>query len=72
MLTDDDLNAADREVLQLLRNGRVTPGFAANELDRDRTYLSQRLKRLLEHGHVERLARGLYELHDDPREATDE
>ncbi|MEZ3163257.1 hypothetical protein [Halorubrum miltondacostae] len=33
-----------------------------------RTYASERLKRLVEHNHVEKIAPGLYELVDDPRD----
>jgi DNA-binding Lrp family transcriptional regulator len=68
VLDDDDLNDTDRALLAVLIEGRVTPTFAAEEIGVSREYASERLKRLLEHGHVERLAAGLYELVDDPRE----
>jgi len=68
VLTPDDLNETDGRVLDVLREGRVTPQYVAGELDVSRTYASERLKRLVEHNHVARLASGLYELTDDPRE----
>ena len=68
MLTPDDLNGTDGRVLDVLGEGRVTPQFVADELDVSRTYASERLTRLIEHNHVEKIAPGLYELVDDPRE----
>ncbi|AFO55594.1 MULTISPECIES: hypothetical protein [unclassified Natrinema] len=57
-LSSDDLNDTDRAIVAELERGRVTPQYLASE----------RLKRLLEHEHVVRLALGLYELENDPRE----
>ena len=68
VLTPDELNDTDEEVLDVLHEGRVTPMYVAGLLDVSRTYASERLKRLVEHKHVEKLASGLYELVDDPRE----
>lgn len=72
MLSDDDLNSTDRRVLSVLDEGRVTPQYVADELDVSRTYASERLKRLLEHAHVDKIAPGLYELVNDPREGCDD
>ena len=66
-LDPDQLNDTDAGILDLLRVGRVTPRYAARELDRQQPYINQRLKRLVEHEHVRRVDRGLYELVDDPR-----
>ncbi|WP_222914188.1 MarR family transcriptional regulator [Natrinema sp. SYSU A 869] len=71
VLTPDKLNSTDERLLDVLSDGRVTPQYAADQLDVSRTYASERLKRLVEHGHVEKLAPGLYELVDDPRQITD-
>lgn len=68
VLAPDDLNDTDIAVLDVLRKGRVTPQYAADQMDVSRTYASERLKRLVEHGHVEKVAPGLYELVEDPRE----
>lgn len=64
------VNDADREILAFLTDEgkRATPKYVAEETDLDRSYVSQRLKRLCEHGHLERPYRGLYELVDDPRD----
>jgi len=72
MLTDAQLNAADKVILDLLADGRITPRYAATESGYGSTYISQRLSRLAEHGHVRRVDRGLYELVDDPRGDGDE
>ncbi|MFB6139667.1 MAG: MarR family transcriptional regulator [Halosimplex sp.] len=66
-LTAADLNSTDHEVLDELRQGRVTPQFLANQLNITRQYSSERLKRLQEHQLVARIGSGLYELKDDPR-----
>lgn len=67
VLTPDDLNDTDDAVLDVLNEGRVTPQYAADQMGVSRTYASERLKRLVEHAHVEKVAPGLYELVDDPR-----
>ena len=69
VLNADDLNETDGLILDLLHEGRVTPTYAAEELGISREYASQRLTRLREHDVVEKLATGLYELREDPREA---
>jgi predicted transcriptional regulator len=66
-LEPDDLNETDEAILDELVEGRVTPQYIANQLDISRPYASEKLKRFVEHGHVEKLASGLYELEDDPR-----
>lgn len=70
-LSPEQLNETDERVLAALHTGRVTPQYLATELGVSRPYASERLKRLVEHGHVERLASGLYELVDDPRDASE-
>ncbi|WP_136592332.1 winged helix-turn-helix transcriptional regulator [Salinigranum halophilum] len=49
----------------MLRNG---PANIADELDFSRQYIQQRLKRLEEHGYVQNIGRGVYELTSDPRD----
>jgi hypothetical protein len=66
-LGDEDLNETDEGIVQMLQEGRCTPRYIAKELDRQQPYINQRLKRLVEHDHVERVDRGLYELASDPR-----
>lgn len=70
-LKSDDLNETDESILNELVKGRVTPQYLADQLDISRTYASEKLKRFVEHGHVEKLASGLYELSDDPRDKED-
>jgi predicted transcriptional regulator len=66
-LTANNLNETDTAVLNLLSEGRVTPQYVADQLDISRPYASEKLKRFVEHGHVIKLAPGLYELQEDPR-----
>ena len=68
-LQQEDLNETDEGILRLLADGRCSPRYLAEELDRQQPYISQRLKRLVEHGHVRRVDRGLYELTDSPTDA---
>ncbi|GGM64048.1 hypothetical protein J2752_000479 [Halarchaeum rubridurum] len=75
MLTDADLRDLDRELLDYLDEGRITPVYAQRRLEEDnvgdysRGYVQQRLARLEEHDHAANLLGvGLYELVDDPRE----
>ena len=70
MLEPRQLNATDEAILTVMaeNGGRMTPSWIAEETDNKRAYVSQRLKRLSEHGHVEKPHRGLWELVDDPRE----
>lgn len=71
-MAEIELNSADESIVQVLEEGRNTPSNIARRLDYSREYVSQRLKRLREHGLVERVDRGLYELtlddHEDPAE----
>jgi len=74
MLEPRQLNETDKEILEFMAwdGGRVTPSWVAEETDNKRAYVSQRLKRLKEHGHIEQAHRGLWQLVDDPREDSDE
>jgi len=67
VLSPEDLSDTDDKILEQLQEGRVTPQYLANQLDISRPYASDKLRRFVEHGHIERLASGLYELEDDPR-----
>ncbi|MFC4989686.1 MarR family transcriptional regulator [Saliphagus infecundisoli] len=67
MLEPEQLNTADNAVLNVLQEGRVTPGYVEDRTDYNQSYVSQRLRRLEEHGHVKTLATGLWELIEDPR-----
>lgn len=74
-LSPDQLNDLDKNLLDLLHEGRVTPTLARTQLDKrgladvSRQYINRRLKRLAEHDHIENLLdTGVYELVTDPRE----
>jgi len=61
-----------RQASDLLREGRVTAPFAADETGYSLQYIRDRLGRLVEHGNARKVYDGLYELVEDPREETDE
>jgi predicted HTH transcriptional regulator len=71
VLEPRQLNDADRDILDVLQEGRATPGYLSQETGHDSSYINQRLRRLEEHDHVRTLARGLWELVDDPRDSTE-
>jgi len=63
-----DLNPTDKVVLDFLKEGRCTPAYIALQVDYSRGNIQNRLMRLVEHGYVNQLGGGLYELAKDPRE----
>lgn len=67
MADDLHLNPTDHAILDMLEEGRCTPSFIADRHDYTRGNVKNRLDRLVEHGYVENLAHGLYELVEDPR-----
>lgn len=71
MLDADDLSPADRELLDMLRDGRVTAPFVADETGYSLQYVRDRLGRMVEHGNAIKVYDGLYELVNDPREDED-
>lgn len=63
------VNDADNAILEEIQNGRVTAAFLSERIDWSRGYITQRLRRLEEHGYVTNLENtGLYELTNDPRD----
>jgi len=68
VLDDENLRPADRQILALLQEGRVTAPYVAEETGYSLQYVRDRLGRLVEHEHVDKIHEGLYELVDDPRE----
>lgn len=85
VLTPDDLWEVDEDLLDILQTGRgsgepwgfVTPETAHKRLQQDFDrdvqvqYVQQRLTRLAEHNHVEKVNRGVYRFVSDPREGDD-
>jgi DNA-binding MarR family transcriptional regulator len=65
-MTDIKLNPTDQVILGMLREGRCTPSYIAEEHDYSRQNVTNRLNRLVEHGYVNRVHTGLYELIRDP------
>jgi hypothetical protein len=67
----DSMRDVDAKILKLLREGRVTTSYAANRVGYSLAYTRDRLNRLCDHGHAEKIHSGLYELTDDPREDSE-
>ena len=60
------LNDTDEAILDYLKEGRVTSAYLKTEIDWSRAYITQRLKRMEEHGVVTNLGdTGLYELNQN-------
>ena len=67
-MEDIDLNPTDNAILDRLQEGRASPTYIADRDEYSRQNVTNRLQRLVEHGYVQRLAPGLYELVEDPRD----
>ena len=61
-MADINLNAADQVIVEMLREGRNIGANIASESGYSRQYISQRLRRLREHGIVVNIGNGVYEL----------
>lgn len=80
VLEDEGLREIDRIILDFLQEGRVTPVYLRERIIAEgvrdsitEQYCQQRLKRLVEHDHVENLLSvGLYQLSTDPRECDND
>ena len=69
-LTWDDLSPAAREAVEMLREGRVTAPYVAEETGYSLQYVREQLNDLVRHEHAVKIHDGLYELVDDPREGA--
>lgn len=58
----DDLTDTERDILKMLEDGRCTPAYIANELDRSQEYIRERLREMKRLGLVTQVYRGLYEI----------
>jgi DeoR/GlpR family transcriptional regulator of sugar metabolism len=67
MLSEDDLAPADEKIFDLLQDGRITAPYAAEETGYSTQYVRERLNRMVEHGNVNKIYEGLYEIVEDPR-----
>jgi DNA-binding MarR family transcriptional regulator len=63
-----DLNPTDEAIIAMLREGRCSPAYIAKEQEYSRQNVTNRLGRLVEHGYVQKVHAGLYELNQDPKD----
>jgi len=78
----DDLTKTDQDILDVLKDGRDSPGpwgqatkgYLVDETGRSRNSVYNRLEILEAHGHVNELHEGtrLFEFVDDPRDKGDD
>lgn len=62
---DIELRTVDREIIEMLEDGRCTRRHLADTLGYTGEYVYQRVTRLMEHGIVEKIHDGFYELAAD-------
>jgi len=62
---DIELRGVDREIIEMLEDGRCTRRHLADTLGYTGEYVYQRVTRLMEHGVVEKIHDGFYELATD-------
>ena len=70
----NDISPADAQILAALSEGRNVPSNLADELDRNRSHISDRLAKLRRQGLVEQVGResiSLHELTDEGRDVLD-
>ena len=65
-----ELTQTDKEILDLLQEGRCTPGYIVDETEISRQQIHSRLNVLLAADYIQKVHEptGLYELVEDPRE----
>ena len=68
---DYDPTENDEAVLRVLKGGRANPLHIREQSDLAKQRVNDSLERLTSAGWVRKVTRGLYELVDDPRTATD-
>jgi predicted transcriptional regulator len=69
---EEEFSPTELAILDELEEGRATPAYLADALDREQPYIRNRLGDLVRLGLVERVHRGLYELATDGGEVIDE
>jgi DNA-binding IclR family transcriptional regulator len=70
-MEDLNVNPTDNAILDMLQKGRCSPAYIAKQHDYSRQNVTNRLGRLEEHGYVEKLHPGLYEIVEDPRKQAE-
>lgn len=63
-IEEEEFTQTELEILEMLEEGRCTPAYIADELDKTQEYVRGRLRELKRLGLVDDLYRGLYELKD--------
>lgn len=61
-IDDLDLTPTEEGIIEMLKEGRCTPSYLAEELDVTPEYVRGRLRDLYRLGAIEKVHRGLYEI----------
>jgi len=69
---EDDFSPTELDILDKLEEGRATPAYLAESLDREQPYIRNLLADLVRLELVEKVHRGLYELAGDGGDVSDE
>ena len=64
-IDEDEFSDTELAILDKLAEGRATPGYLAEELDKSQPYIRDRIRDLTRLGLVTRVHRGLYELAEE-------
>jgi len=57
-----DLNETDKAILKCLKEGRATPAYLTEQIDKTRQAIQNRLTVLRAGGHIKKVHTGLYEI----------
>lgn len=61
-IDEEEFTKTELDILDMLEQGRCTPAYIAEELDKSQEYVRSRLSDLKRLGLVKQVHRGLYEL----------
>lgn len=65
---DYEPSELDEEILEIAKEGRVTPYLLRQETGKSKQIINNRLNRLTAAGWMQKVTKGLYEFVEDPRE----
>ena len=69
---EEDFSETELAILDVLEEGRGTPGYIAERLDRSGPYIRGRLNDLERLGLIEKIHRGLYGLQENEEDQDNE
>lgn len=64
-IDEDDFSSTELDILEVLEDGRGTPAYIADQIDKSTPYVRDRLRDLTRLGLIRKVYRGLYELAEE-------